>query len=268
MVWKQYWLAHKKQFNLKSSLVLYRRNRLGADPPTVLLNFQKIFRCRWHSSVLQALLSFRVFLVPGIYSSRSLHGPLTLLAWDYIAVWIKCDVSDWMTTDKLIKSTWALSLNFQVRSLRVGNHPTWSSLYHINLGPAALTLWYQGYYDTWLRGQYVWKIREMHAQYGECVPRSWNCWSRWVNLKGPIIRINPFEIHIMDPEYIDQVYAGSIKIRDKYKWANRYTSECARFCAAGTLWTGWFLTTLSNRSYVGRRDNTSRTPSHEEGITE
>ncbi|MCJ1266070.1 hypothetical protein MMC22_005952 [Lobaria immixta] len=28
----------------------------------------------------------------------------------------------------------------------------------------------------------------------------------------------------MDPEYIDQVYAGSIKIRDKYKWVNRYTN--------------------------------------------
>lgn len=55
------------------------------------------------------------------------------------------------------------------------------------------------------------------------------------NLKGPIIRINPFEIHIMDPEYIDQVYAGSFKCRDKYKWANRFTSECVRFCAARTF---------------------------------
>lgn len=55
------------------------------------------------------------------------------------------------------------------------------------------------------------------------------------NLKGPIIRINPFEIHIIDPEYIDQIYAVSSKSRDKYKWAHRFTGECARFCAAGTF---------------------------------
>lgn len=193
-------IQHKKQ-----SCPL-QKNRLGADPPTVLLNFQKIFRCQWHSSVLQALLSFRVFLVLGIYSSRSLHGPFTLLAWDYIAVWIWCDGSDWMTTDKLIKSTLALSLNFQVRSLQVGDHPTWCYLYHINFGPAALTLWYQGYYDTWLRGQYIWKIREMHAQYGECVPSSRDCWSHWVKSQRSYHSDKP----IWDPYNGSRVYRSGL----------------------------------------------------------
>lgn len=45
------------------------------------------------------------------------------------------------------------------------------------------------------------------------------------DLVGPIIRINPHEIHINDPEYIDEVYAGSSKKRDKYKWAARFGSE-------------------------------------------
>ena len=45
------------------------------------------------------------------------------------------------------------------------------------------------------------------------------------NLKGPIIRINPFEIHINDPNYIDEVYAGSSKTRDKYRWVKRFTRE-------------------------------------------
>lgn len=44
--------------------------------------------------------------------------------------------------------------------------------------------------------------------------------------EGPIIRINPHEIHINDPEYIDEVYAGSSKKRDKYRWMSRMTSEC------------------------------------------
>ena len=31
---------------------------------------------------------------------------------------------------------------------------------------AALTLWYEFYYDVLLRGRYTWKIREMHEIYG------------------------------------------------------------------------------------------------------
>lgn len=32
---------------------------------------------------------------------------------------------------------------------------------------AALTLWYETYHDVWRRGQYVYKIKEMHEKYGE-----------------------------------------------------------------------------------------------------
>lgn len=45
------------------------------------------------------------------------------------------------------------------------------------------------------------------------------------DLVGPIIRISPDEIHINDPDYIDEVYAGSSKMRDKYRWAARLGSE-------------------------------------------
>lgn len=31
---------------------------------------------------------------------------------------------------------------------------------------AALTLWYETYYDVWQRGKYVYKIEEMHKKYG------------------------------------------------------------------------------------------------------
>lgn len=57
-----------------------------------------------------------------------------------------------------------------------------------------------------LRGQYTFHIRDLHARY------------------GPIIRINPYELHISDPEYIDKLYASSAsgEKRDKWMW---YTKQ-------------------------------------------
>ncbi|KAK5096990.1 hypothetical protein LTR70_002207 [Exophiala xenobiotica] len=66
---------------------------------------------------------------------------------------------------------------------------------------AALTLWYEFYYDVVQRGRYTWKIREMHRTY------------------GPIVRINPYELHIDDPEYYDEIYSGPTKRRDKWAWS-------------------------------------------------
>ncbi len=34
---------------------------------------------------------------------------------------------------------------------------------------AALTYWYEFYYDVWLEGQYTWKIRDLHNKYGRKV---------------------------------------------------------------------------------------------------
>lgn len=48
-------------------------------------------------------------------------------------------------------------------------------LYHLFLSPvakipgprlAAITFWYEFYYDVWNKGQYTWKLKELHKQYG------------------------------------------------------------------------------------------------------
>lgn len=66
---------------------------------------------------------------------------------------------------------------------------------------AALSFWYEFYFDVILRGRYGWKISKLHEQY------------------GPIIRINPFEVHINDPDFYDEIYvSGSKRKTDQWSW--------------------------------------------------
>lgn len=51
-----------------------------------------------------------------------------------------------------------------------------------------------------LTGQYTFKIRELHKKY------------------GPVIRINPEEVHISDPDFYDVIYTGPTQKRDKWAW--------------------------------------------------
>ncbi|KAL0256814.1 hypothetical protein SLS55_007623 [Diplodia seriata] len=68
---------------------------------------------------------------------------------------------------------------------------------------AAWTYWYEFWYDVVAEPEYTFKISRLHKEY------------------GPIIRINPDEIHIADPDFYDTVYAGSGRKRDKWDWITR-----------------------------------------------
>ncbi|KAI2604246.1 cytochrome P450 [Hypoxylon fragiforme] len=58
---------------------------------------------------------------------------------------------------------------------------------------------YEAYFDWWLVGRYSQEIRQMHEKY------------------GPIIRINPDELHCNDPRFSDEIYAGGNRIRDRWQ---------------------------------------------------
>ncbi|KAI8628101.1 cytochrome P450 [Xylariaceae sp. FL1651] len=62
---------------------------------------------------------------------------------------------------------------------------------------AAATLWYEFYWDVLKKGQWVWEIDRMHRKY------------------GPIVRINPYELHVRDSEFYDELYSGR---QEKYSW--------------------------------------------------
>ncbi|KAK2738258.1 hypothetical protein FQN57_007121 [Myotisia sp. PD_48] len=75
---------------------------------------------------------------------------------------------------------------------------------------AALSNWYEFYYDVFLQGKFTAHIQDLHKQY------------------GPIVRITPTELHIDDPDFFDQLYARNAR-RDKYSYFSGrfgYASDC------------------------------------------
>ncbi|KAI1773034.1 cytochrome P450 [Hypoxylon cercidicola] len=69
---------------------------------------------------------------------------------------------------------------------------------------AALTYWYECYFDVVQPAQYAFKIKALHQKY------------------GPIVRIGPNDVSIADPDFVDTIYApGPGHKRDKNPKHNR-----------------------------------------------
>jgi len=94
---------------------------------------------------------------------------------------------------------------------------------------AALSNWYEFYWDVIQQGQFTSHIQKLHLQYGKS-PLSSICpleFSSEINA-GPIIRITPTELHIDDPGYYETLYCRAGR-RDKYSYFSGrfgYASDC------------------------------------------
>ncbi|KAI0387436.1 cytochrome P450 [Hypomontagnella monticulosa] len=80
------------------------------------------------------------------------------------------------------------------------SYTIYSAIWRLYLSPiahfpgpriAALTHLYEIYYNNWLGGKYIWKINDLHKQY------------------GPIVRISPSDLHVGDPEFYDILYPST-----------------------------------------------------------
>lgn len=76
-----------------------------------------------------------------------------------------------------------------------------SPLAHVP-GPklAALTQLYELYYDIVLGEQYTFKIIDMHEKY------------------GPIVRINPWEVHVGDPDFFSELCKSPGQYRNQWNF--------------------------------------------------
>ncbi|KIW72614.1 hypothetical protein PV04_00796 [Phialophora macrospora] len=92
---------------------------------------------------------------------------------------------------------------------------TWQALlllYRLTIHPlakfpgpklAAASYWYEYYYDVSKEGRFIWKIMELHEQY-----------------EGPVVRINPNELHFNEPEFYEEIYHSKKYKTDRDKWFN------------------------------------------------
>ncbi|KAI9704833.1 MAG: hypothetical protein M1836_006613 [Candelina mexicana] len=90
------------------------------------------------------------------------------------------------------------------------------TVYSVYFGPlskipgsklAAATYWYEIYYDAYKPGLYWQVVREMHKTY------------------GPIVRVNPNEVHFNDPEYYDKIYNNTGKWDKDVRAARQFFSK-------------------------------------------
>ncbi|KAI9163430.1 Cytochrome P450 monooxygenase sdnE [Paramyrothecium foliicola] len=68
---------------------------------------------------------------------------------------------------------------------------------------AALTQLYEFYYDVILGGQYTFKIIELHEKY------------------GPVVRINPWEVHVKISDSHSELYSGFVRPRESWNFCTK-----------------------------------------------
>lgn len=76
---------------------------------------------------------------------------------------------------------------------------------------AAITIYYEAYYNIIKGGQFLFKIQDLHR------------------IHGPIIRIGPNELHINDPDFYDQIYSNNGRWNKDQTFASQFDNRDSAF---------------------------------------
>ncbi|CZR65666.1 related to trichodiene oxygenase [cytochrome P450] [Phialocephala subalpina] len=118
----------------------------------------------------------------------------------------------WSATQVFLAS----AVGWVVYCVGVAIHRLYFSKYAKFPGPklAGLTYGYMFYYDVIAgSGQYIYKIKELHEEYN-----------------SPIIRISPHELHVIDPDFYDILFASFPARRDKPPtWSHAFSNIDSTF---------------------------------------
>ncbi|KXJ88374.1 cytochrome P450 [Microdochium bolleyi] len=82
---------------------------------------------------------------------------------------------------------------------------------------AAMSFFYEFWYDVVLGGKFTGQIAMMHKVY------------------GPVVRINPQELHVSDGQLLDDIYSHGNRIRDKSVHMSNNAGGALRFSGFGTV---------------------------------
>ena len=130
----------------------------------------------------------------------------------------------------------------------VAGYYVWVTFYRLYLHPlahfpgpklAAISRWYEAYYDVVQGGQYTFKIAELHKEYGTSPPRRltlprshFGANGVFPSPAGPIVRISPHELHVSDPTFYPIIYRTDGQW-EKYEWS--YNAMGAPYAAICTM---------------------------------
>lgn len=98
---------------------------------------------------------------------------------------------------------------------------------------AGLTRWYEFFYEIVQKGQMTFHIQELHKKYGKLVLIRTLQTNEGITVDscpGPIVRVTPNELHILDSAYFEELYAKSGKL-------DKYAPFSARFGTDDTFFT-------------------------------
>jgi hypothetical protein len=98
---------------------------------------------------------------------------------------------------------------------------------------AALTGWYEVWYDVVIGGQFTFQIEKWHQKYGTFLSLDSQNHAPLKHLAnllaGPIIRIRPDEVHISDPDFYNELYTTTAAFQKPDDWRYRFGYGTALF---------------------------------------